>query len=395
MQCQAMVRNVSGLRIDTANIQDKTMRRSIATLCIFTPVLVISLFGCAALTPGPDRQPPARSANSEPTAQAPVSQFTALTMTSDMRAGLTLNRPFEPVAVYQFKTHRDNPAVPEGFSGLSSLRLLSVGRQTIRFEVISDSAQIGVLDMPNVMADAPPAAGETIAQMVTVRAPEGNVLSGSQWADAESIAPTPTGRLIGLERNHRLLHLTDEALRRDRATTPGPQLTGFEGLEANGGMEALTRLPDGRYLASAEYGRSDQGAAQALKPPYWVFRLDQAGPIAPLATFENPAGFGVTEARVHEGHLWLLKRSWVQATNTTTVQLVSCPLGGLLAGKPVCTTEMTIAAPFPIDNYEGLEIIKDPSSGDHFFFILSDDNVSASQKTLFLCFKLPKSAMPQ
>jgi hypothetical protein len=199
---------------------------------------------------------------------------------------------------------------------------------------------------------------------------------------------TPEGRMISLERNHRLLRLTDEAAFAGKATTPGPQLTGFEGLEPNGGMEAITRLPDGRYLASAEYGRKDRGAEEALKPSYWIFGLDQAGDVAPSGKFQNIGLFGITEARVMDSDLWLLKREYDPATKINKARLERCPVIGVLAGAPACTLELALAPPFVMDNYEGLEIFKEPTTGDLYFYIMSDDNFSADQRTIVLAFRM-------
>ena len=69
--------------------------------------------------------------------------------------------------------------------------------------------------------------------------------------------------MISFERNHRLLRVDDGAAFTGQASVPGPNLTGFEGLEPNGGMEAIVALPDGRYLACAEYGRGDQEIGRA------------------------------------------------------------------------------------------------------------------------------------
>jgi hypothetical protein len=37
----------------------------------------------------------------------------------------------------------------------------------------------------------------------------------------------------------------------------------------------------------------------------------------------------------------------------------------------------------------GLEIFKQPNTGDLYFYIVSDDNFSAQQRTIMLAFKVP------
>jgi hypothetical protein len=351
--------------------------------------LALLLTGCAHKTTG--------TISTEPSAS--VSRFQSIDITSEMQKGLTLNRAFEPVCVIEFTTHNQDAAVPEAFGGLSSMRLLSLNAKHIRFEVVSDNAHIGVIDVPNPMgklktSSKPAQFGQTIIRMIPLIGPDGQPLTEANDVDAEGIAPTPDGRLISLERNHRLLHLSNKAFKKDGVTRPGPNLIGFDGLESNGGMEGLARLPDGRYLAITEYGRQDQGKAQGLKPLYWIFDLKAKGQIAPIGHFDNLPSFGITEARIKYNRLWLLKRSWVSDSNIT-LRLESCPIKSVLKAKPECQLEMSLTQPFPMDNYEGLEILKDKTSGDYYFFILSDDNFSATQTTRLLTFRLKAQAMPR
>jgi hypothetical protein len=322
------------------------------------------------------------------TAPAPSSAFRSIEVTAAMKAGMISARPFELIYALEYATNRTDKGVPETFGGLSSMLFSSKVVNKLQFEVISDQGHFGVLEAPDAMAATPQTQGTSSVIMLPTRGPDGAPLTGSSDVDSEGMARTPEGRMISLERNHRLLRITDGAAFRGQATVPGPALTGFEGLEPNGGMEALTALPDGRYLASAEYGRADQGPEAKLKPPFWIFSLNQKGPIAPIGNFQNTGGFGVTEARVMDNDLWLLKREYDVTTKVNKARLERCPLAGVMAGVPVCTLELALEPPFVMDNYEGMQIFKQAGTGDLYFYILSDDNFSAEQRTIMLAFRL-------
>ena len=324
------------------------------------------------------------------TPSTPVTTYRPIDVTAAMTAGITATRPFQLVYALDYATNRTDKSVPETFGGLSSMLFSTKVLTKLQFEVITDQGYFGVLEAPDAMTASPQTNGTSNVIMGPTRGPDGAPLSGSSNIDSEGLARTPEGRMISFERNHRLLRVSNGAAFRGQASLAGPQLTGFDGLEPNGGMEALVALPDGRYLASAEYGRGDQGPETKLKPPYWIFSLNQTGPIPPMGNFQNSGGFGVTEARVMDTDLWVLKREYDPATKINKARLERCPLAGVLASAPVCTLELALEPPFVMDNYEGMEIFKQAGTGDLYFYIMSDDNFSPDQRTIVLALKLPR-----
>jgi hypothetical protein len=322
-----------------------------------------------------------------------LSAYRPIELNAEMRAGVSATRSFELIYALEYATNRTDKTIPEVFGGLSSLLFSKKEGSSLRFEFISDQGQFGSFQVPDAMDNSTPLAprlsGSAMVAMLPLRSADGVAFSGANNVDAEGLAAMPGGHLISLERNHRIVRLSGDNSASGRGnTSKGPALTGFDGLEPNGGMEALVALPDGRFLASAEYGRADQGPETKLKAPYWIFGLNQTGPIAPVGTFQNSGLYGVTEARVMDSDLWLLKREYDPSTKMTKVRLERCPLAGVLAGTPVCTLELALAPPFVMDNYEGLEIFKQAGTGDLYFYMLSDDNFSADQRTIMLAFKL-------
>lgn len=347
---------------------------------VFLSAAILALSACATPT--------------ATTTRVASTSYRPIEVTPAMKAGITATRPFELIYALAYATARTDKAVPETFGGLSSLLFSDQKGSNLQFEVITDQGYFGTLTAPDAMLASPQLAtklsGNSTLIMLPLRSADGAVFSGAANVDSEGLTATKEGRLISLERNHRIVRLSDRAAATGQATTTaGPALTGFDGLEPNGGMEALVALPDGRFLASAEFGRMDQGSDAKLKPPYWIFGLNQEGPIAPAGSFTNTGGFGVTEARVMDNDLWLLKREYDFTTKINKARLERCPLAGVLAGAPVCTLELAIEPPFVMDNYEGLEIFKQAGTSDLYIYILSDDNFSDQQRTVMLAFKVP------
>jgi hypothetical protein len=306
--------------------------------------------------------------------------------------GVDASGPLSLVAMAELATARTDPSVPSAVGGLSSLQLRTVSKDGVAtFLTVSDQGSF-VQFSAALPGATPGPAGQALLRsglIAPIRDARGQPLAGDREVDAEGLARLPRGWMVSLERHHRLLKVDEATVMLGGASSPGPHLTGFDGIEPNGGMEALTRLPDGRMLASAEYGPGKAGELGArLSVPYWVFALDQKGPVRPTGRFANTTLFGITEARVFGTDLWLLKREYDPVVQVTMALVETCPLAGVLAGAPVCTRQLRLAPPFPTDNFEGLAFVRDPRDGATWMAMLSDDNFSKDQRTLLLWFKV-------
>jgi hypothetical protein len=326
----------------------------------------------------------------EPTARAIdfATRISPVTVSPEGLSGIGKTGPAELIYAVRLETRRQNPAMPEEFGGLSSLFVRAMEGDAILFDALTDQGHLARFSAPNPLTYATAAPKtETSVQLITLTDASDKPLRGANQIDSEGLAPTDTGFLISFERNHRLVELvkTESGYK----SQPGPSLTGFDGLEPNGGMEALTRLPNGQYLASAEYGpdRPSDPAAK-LQAPYWVFDQTSKAVTAPLGSFENQGRFGITDIRVLGEDLWVLKRSYDPATKINLSRLETCSLSSVLAGKPNCAVKLALSPPFSMDNYEGLAVMDDPKRGGKIVFILSDDNFSADQGTFLLAFRL-------
>jgi hypothetical protein len=350
-------------------------------------LLAFCLLGSTACAQAPGPLAPALN-------QTFLTRLSAVSISTQNMTGITKTGPADLIYALQLDTKRQNSSTAEELGGLSSLSIQSIEGDTIVFDALTDQGHLARFSAPNPLTWGA-AAGLAASQvhLTTLTDAADKPLRGANQIDSEGLAPTDTGFLISFERDHRLVELvkTGEGYQSQK----GPSLSGFDGLESNGGMEALSRLPNGQFLAAAEYGPDRLGdPAAKLKAPYWIFDQASKAMTAPLGTFENQGRFGITDIRVLDQEVWVLKRSYDPATKITLSRLETCSLSSVLAGEPICTLKLALSPPFPMDNYEGLAVMKDPQSGGTLVFILSDDNFSADQSTYLLAFRLDAPASP-
>ncbi|MEY3235180.1 MAG: hypothetical protein RL230_2451 [Pseudomonadota bacterium] len=344
---------------------------------------LLSTAACAQ-APGPD---------APELGQAFSTRINAVSISAQNLTGITATVAADFIYALRLDTRRQTPSLPAEFGGLSSLTVRAIDGDMVAFDALTDQGHLARFSAPNPSTwgqAAPPPSIQI--HLTTITDPAGRPLRGTNQIDSEGLAPTNTGFLISFERDHRLIELGKGE---GYQSQTGPILSGFDGLESNGGMEALARLPNGQFLAAAEYGPDRLADHSAkLKAPYWIFDQVSKAVTAPLGTFENQGRFGITDIRVLDQEVWVLKRSYDSATKITLSRLETCSLPSVLAGKPICTLKLALSPPFPMDNYEGLAVMQDPQNRGNVVFILSDDNFSADQSTYLLAFRLDAPASP-
>lgn len=218
-------------------------------------------------------------------------------------------------------------------------------------------------------------------------------LRSARRRDSEELARWPGGLLVSFEGDHRVVFyrrrpakveawraLTDR--RPARLITPSDLLLG----ESNGGIEAMTRLADGRLLLFSESRLNDAGNSLA-----WIG--------APSARQWQRVAVAVTEdfkstsaTTLPDGDVLLLQRSYRPEVG---VRARICRIGAdelsPLPSQPGQRIEplelLRLAAPRNVDNFESIDILATPE-GRLFVFILSDENYSAQQRTLLLQLEL-------
>ncbi|MGG5811935.1 esterase-like activity of phytase family protein [Falsiroseomonas sp. CW058] len=197
--------------------------------------------------------------------------------------------------------------------------------------------------------------------------------------DAEALARLPDGRwLVAFERWHRIRAHRD--LAGPAAYVEAPP--GLERAPANGGLEALAVLADGRLLALSE----DLPMADAPGVSVgWV-----GGPGAWRAVGYRPApGFAAVDAAgLPDGGALVLERAFSFFTGFAgrlcrlpTAALRDPAPGAVLEGEEV----LRLVPPLPVDNYEGVAVAA--HAGRRLVALLSDDNENRLQRTLLLLFE--------
>ena len=249
-----------------------------------------------------------------------------------------------------------------GVHELSDLRIVSGDRLV----AVSDA---GYLFEARLLFDATAQlSGLADARVTSLVSERGQPLTGLE-ADAEGIDVLPTGdRLVSFERNHRIWLYADD----DNPPRPAPSPNAD--LPANGGLEALTVYPaagPGFYLVGSEGGT------------IWLCSL--AGTCDETAFGALvPTGFGLTALAAYGevGDFAMLARTYEPRFGTrVSVRLISAT--GAREGRVL--DEMRLAAPFTVDNFEGLAVV--PRSPDSIrLYLISDDNGSTAQRTYLLAF---------
>jgi len=207
----------------------------------------------------------------------------------------------------------------------------------------------------------------------------GQPLPRGLTADAEALARLPDGTwLVAFERRHRI-----RAYR--RLDGPGAHVApppGLENAPANGGLESLAVLKDGRLFAIAETftppDRPELRHAWLGTPGRWMPLYWQPAP-----------GFHPTDAAIlPDGRALVLERRFsllggfaARLVMTAAEALRSAGAGTVLRGEAILTLD---DAPLPAENWEGIAVTR---FGDQTLVaLISDDNESVLQRSLLLLF---------
>jgi hypothetical protein len=187
--------------------------------------------------------------------------------------------------------------------------------------------------------------------------------------NAEGLDVLPAGdRLVSFERHHRIwLYPADGGPPRP-AARPDAQFP------PNGGMEALTVYPaagPGAYLVGSEGGTVWRCSLVAMcHETAFGALVPQGFSLTALAAYGEAGGFAIL-ARAYDPSVGV----------RVSVRLI----GTTAANEGRVLDELTLAAPFTVDNFEGLAVVPRPSGGIR-LYLVSDDNGSTTQRTYLLAF---------
>ncbi len=226
------------------------------------------------------------------------------------------------------------------------------------------------------------------AEIGPLLAPDGKPLGGDKMkGDAESITASNDGSMIvAFEQEHRILRYPAQAdgslpLLHVPETLPIPP--DLNRADPNGGLEALTALPDGALFGFSEDLLDEAGHHQG-----WRFAGPDGAPHRAVA-LEVAADFKPTDLkRLASGEFLLLERRYDMFSGPgARLSVLSATAPG--SAGPITGRELArIPAELTVDNSEALGVWRD-ETGKTRALVLSDNNFNPLQRTLLMEFVLP------
>ena len=226
-------------------------------------------------------------------------------------------------------------------------------------------------------------AGLSGGRIGQLRGLDGKPIDSKPEADAEGMARLADGSwLVSFERRHRLWRY--ETLTGTPAPVEGPAEIGRQ--PANGGIEALTALSDGRVIAiSEEYGQRPGTAMGWIGTPAaggsYVWRSFD------YATIPDFRPTAITQ--LPDGSLATLERAF-DVVRGVRCRVMRFDAAQLAPGATVQAEELArLASPYAVDNLEGIAATRG-ARGETLIWLMSDDNFNPLQRNLLLLFELAK-----
>jgi hypothetical protein len=242
--------------------------------------------------------------------------------------------------------------------GLSDLEVTGTDRLT----AVGD---LGVILTARLVLDgAGRLVGITDAHLAPLTGEDGRPLLDKTDADAEGLALLANGdRLVSFERRDRIWLYPAKG--GPPHPVPSPEAT----FPVNGGMEALGSDPDAGADAYVVGGE--------VSGDTWSCRVSVKS-CTKSRTVSKPNEFGLSAMKRLPGMrtAYVLRAFDVTRGNRISLQIFR---GESLIAR------MELARPATVDNFEGLAAVPRANGGFR-FYLLSDDNASASQRTLLLAF---------
>lgn len=216
-------------------------------------------------------------------------------------------------------------------------------------------------------------------EITTLRGLNGEVVSRRQ-RDAEALVQERDGSwLVAFEQLHRVwryppsarvLSGVPESLKMPPAIRKAP---------GNAGLEAMTRLADGRLLVMTEEYENEDGSYKG-----WLVSPEGFDEIA----YEATNGFRPTDlATLPSGDVLLLERRYRPllgvAVRLRCLRAETIQPEARLRGREV----LHLAPPLVVDNFEGVAVRPGTQPGP-LIYLVSDDNYNFIQSTLLLQFRL-------
>lgn len=220
-------------------------------------------------------------------------------------------------------------------------------------------------------------------EIAPLLAPDGQVVRG-RLTDSEGLARDRDGSLIvSFEQEHRLWRYPPPPAAFYSPPQPVPVPPELAGAPANGGVEAVTVLPDGQLLILTEEYENPDGSIKA-----WLIAADRFVPLS----YSSSHGFRPTGAAgLRNGDVLVLERRYSLVSGWSgriqRLSRASLDAGGTIVGQEIARFE----PPLLVDNFEGIAVREDPQVGT-LVYVVTDDNFNRMQRTLLLQFRLDRRA---
>ncbi len=219
-------------------------------------------------------------------------------------------------------------------------------------------------------------AGVADAEIAALRDERGVALQSRRLTDSEGLARLGDGSYaVSFEQRHLLrLYAGPDPLR--AAGMVIAELDQTAAIEDNGGLEALATAPDGGLLAGQE-----RGAAPSLwRLPAPMSPAPKTPPKLEQATaLRRSFGYALTGLdELNDGGFVALYRFFAPGLGARA-ELRFWPPGDFWGERLAL-----LNPPFPVDNFEAIAAIE--TAEETLILITSDDNFSASQRTLLCAF---------
>lgn len=258
------------------------------------------------------------------------------------------------------------------FGGLSALHVAADGQHIV-----------AVTDRGNWLTATLDYRGGNLTGMRSVtlepiRDAMGKSLKG-RWADSESLAMDGNQRIVSFERHHRIRRFNSASGRAQGKPVAIEGPAGFNKLSDNGGIEAMTRLCDGRLLILAEkpIDRNPGSVGWIQSDTGWMrFRYQTKAALRPTGAATLP-----------NCDVVLVERSFSFVAGLD-IRVTRLRVDDILPGAMVEPEELAhLSNPLTLDNFEGIGARRG-ENGETLIYLVSDDNFSSIQRTLLVMFEL-------
>lgn len=282
---------------------------------------------------------------------------------------------------FEFVGGLELTATNPNFGGLSAIRFLDGGAHFLGIE------DIGYWYAGTILRDgAGRPSGVADFRLAPILDETGNPLKDKEWADAESLVVAGSSVDVGFERRHRIWQfpLDADQLHMVPDPKPVPILIPKRELRYNQSLETLAMAPAGSSLGASRVVVSEK----SLNEQGDIFAAVLEGPRKGIFFVHRTDGYDVSDGDfLPDGDLLLLERQY-SVLGGIRMRIRRIAADAIRPGATVDGPTLIEAdSSDEIDNMEGLDIWTDASGGTR-MSLISDDNQSFFQRTIYLEFRL-------